>query len=321
MNAAMGGSFELVQHLARSTNRVRVLVTVDEEPQTRLALREATGIPRSTLARVLAGLRRRGLVAEDADRYETTLLGRSVATKLSGLARSIETVLRLESRLADCHPDGAAVGLADLPGCELSLATPADPEAATRRVVDVVGGGRRIGLIAPAPLPRPLLDGVAAGRRDSERVEVVVPRRAIDAPRLTGVGTATSEPSAGPLLFAHDGEVPGVLGYADATAFLAVTDDGAVQGCVVTEDATVLGWIEQTVAAYRAASEPASTGVLTPREVSRRVRLTGNPTSSRPWYDGRAIDRGEQSNVDSRTQGDRPSHGRGGIQPGGPRRD
>lgn len=262
----MGDPLALIRYLARSPTRARLLAAIVGSTRTRITLQAETDVPRSSLCRALAEFRRRELVTVDGDRYAITPLGKSIATRLTGLAESVGTVRRLQSQLAECLADGADARLADLPACGLSIATPADPEAPTRQVTDRVSSATRVGLITPVPLPDVPwggVDGVTTRRR---RIEVVIPRRILESTRLPLSEMSPRRRPAivgTPAVFAYDGEVPSFRGFADATAFLAVTDDaGTIRGCVETDDGVVLSRVEETVEAYVADADPVPAGVL-----------------------------------------------------------
>lgn len=263
----MSGAVELLGCLGRSSNRLRVLAAVADEPRGRSALGAETGIHRSTLSRALAELRRLELVRPAGDRYAATPLGSTIAARFAEVAGSIETAGRLQSTLRSPHAAGSSVRLADLVGGTLTLSTPSDPPAPRRRLTDLVAGGHRVGLLAPAILPGLFRGGPATGPA-RRAIDVIVPGDAVVDWRADRPGPAPDGPPErrpATRVYATDDSALPFAGYADDTAFVAVpADGGAIDGCLVTREGAVRSAVGGLVDHYRREAEPVPPGVLTP---------------------------------------------------------
>lgn len=88
----------LLQFLTRSDNRVIVLAALTTGASfTRSELQSETGIPRSTVSRILGEFRDRGLVSRVGHRYEVTPFGGFLAERLHSVFDSIESMQRLQN--------------------------------------------------------------------------------------------------------------------------------------------------------------------------------------------------------------------------------
>lgn len=236
---------ELLQFLARSDNRVTVLAFLATGASfTRAELQTETGIPRSTVSRILGEFKDRRLVSSGANRYEVTPLGRFLAGRLHSMFDSIETMQRLQTLLKQLSGTGTDTDGTYHARSELLTPTSADPGAPTRRFADLLHAASRVRLLVPAALSR-LFEVDAATGDGKQTVEVVL---------ASGDGT----------LFSCDSDVSHFVGTIDEVAVVGLTDDaGTIRGYIETSNAAVRSWIEATVEAYTRNASRVDAGVLT----------------------------------------------------------
>lgn len=263
--AARESPSELVGYLLRSENRVAVLAALASGSATRPGLRAETGIDRATLDRLLGELCRRQLVTRTGRRYEVTPFGASLARRLRSVFDSVDVVQRLQLLLGqlptadpDTGPPGGTTG-------EILAPTSPDPDAPTRRFVDILRTASDVRLLAPAIDPVSV-DGALVVGAAGRTFELVIPRAALEevtepptsAPWLRDVVV-----SGNPRLFVSDGDVPYLVGTLDDVAVVGLTDERVVRGYVETTDEAVRSLAGATVEAYRRGSRRIDIGDLT----------------------------------------------------------
>lgn len=246
---------EFFAFLARSDNRVTVLATLATGAScTRAELQRETGIPRSTLSRILSDLEGRELVSRDGHRYEVTPFGRFLAGKLSSVFDAVEAVQKLQrllKQLSDAEPD---ITFAAHTSSEILTPTSGDPKAPVRRFTDLLHTASRVRMLVPGVIP--VLSEVEStiGER-TQTLEVVIPRSAFErerddslsSQRVRGVLT-----SGDVSLFSYNGDIAHLAGTIDETAVVGLTDDaGTIQGYIETSDETVRSWTEAVIEAYQ----------------------------------------------------------------------
>ncbi|WP_255195537.1 helix-turn-helix transcriptional regulator [Halorarius litoreus] len=259
--------FDLVSYLARSENRVTVLLELATGSRSRAALQDETGIPRATLSRILAQLRDRELVVREGHDYRLTPLGTYLAHELGSLLDATAALQSLQ-RLREWLPfEEADIPLARLGDAEVLEPSETDPLAPIRRAESLLATGATVRLTGNSVVPSCLAivcDRVTAGEQVFEcvvspgAVEVI----AADPTMREQCETLVAAPDA--TLLVYDGRVPSALFVVDDVTFFAVTDDtGAIQGHVQTADPAVHEWATARIARYAEAAEPLEPGGLT----------------------------------------------------------
>lgn len=250
-----GSPHEIIQFLARSDNRVTVLVCLTTGASfTRPELQTKTGIPRSTASRILRELEDRELVSSVGRRYEATPLGRFLAGRLHSVFDSIEAMQRLQTLLTQLSDTDSDIPFMDHTRSELLTPTSSDPGAPTRRFADLLQAGSHIRLLVPAAIP--VLFDVDSPIEDGTRtVEIVIPHTALPVRRdaLMHPGQLRDATASGDVtLLAYDGDIAHLAGTIDTIAVVGLTDDaGTIQGYIETSDETVRSWTEAIVEAYQ----------------------------------------------------------------------
>lgn len=244
---------EFLRFLARSPNRVTVLGAVASDAVvSRPELQLATGIPRSTLSRILGELGDRGMVSKVGHRYKVTPFGGFVADRLDSIVDSIAVVQRLNGLLDQLSDSHADLGFTSQTNSEILTATSADPRAPVRRFTDLLHSASHVRLVLSVAIPE-MLEEDSTIRSGKSTFEIVIPSSVLKAddaldwsrrfrPVLaSGVGT----------VFSYDGDIPYLAGMVDETAVVGLTNNaGTIRGYVETDDEHVQSWANMTVEAY-----------------------------------------------------------------------
>ena len=252
-----------IAYLARSDNRVATLDRLAEEPATRRALHDETGISQPTLGRVLDGFAERGWVTCDrtnGKEYAITPLGELVAASFGDLYDAVGTMQRLRP-IADGLPlDRMDFDLRRLDEAEVTLPTGADSMAHFRREDELVADADRVRFLcasAYAPSIETYRDRFVGG---DQHLEAIITGQALDA--------AASNPDTAPLvrelatadtvtIHRYEGPVSVMLGRIDDVASIVPLDeDGVPRGFVESRDPVVRDWVDRELAAFEAEATP-----------------------------------------------------------------
>lgn len=256
----MGPAFELVAFVALSGNRLAALRALSAESQRRLAIQDATGIPRATLSRILADCAERDLVERTGPEYALTSLGERFVSGLDDLIDTVDRHQALQT-LADGLPtDELDVDLFGVDDLSVTLPNRIDPMAPINRAAAVVESAAVVHGFCYSLIHAPILamtrDIVDSGARfvgvvSAEVLEVV----ARDA-ELIGPVEALVETGQAEIFVYRDGIETQFIIADDRVLFLVADADGAVQGLVETGEPAIRPWALERFEAYRATAEP-----------------------------------------------------------------
>jgi predicted transcriptional regulator len=271
----MGSRIDLVSFVARAENRGEVLRALASSSRTRPELLAETGVPRTTLSRILADFRDRDLVARDGHRYRTTPLGAHLATELESLFASVETVRALQTLAGWLPLEDLGVEFDRLAAAEVRLPTPPDPMTPVKRDAAVVGTVDHVRTFCYrgySVLHAPILAALRGVTGRGQRLEGVIAAGVLDVvasdPELTASARELFE-SGSVELYVYEGGVEPQLIVADRTTMVLVTDgDGATQGLVETGDGAILSWAGETFEALKREAEPLSPEITAERLAS-----------------------------------------------------
>lgn len=244
----------LVPFLTCSANRVAVLAAIATEAScSRSDLQTATGIPRSTVSRILDELDDHGLVSSVDHRYEVTPLGRVLAKRLNMVFDSIDVMQRLQTLLKQLSDTDPVITITDHDSWEILIPTSPDPGAPARRFADLLMAASHVRLLAPDVIPV-LFDVNSPVGEEKETFEVVVTRGVLQgkgySPRSAHPMRGVT-PSGDITLFSSNEDISHVAGTIDDIAVVGLTDDaGAIQGYVETSDKAVRTWTDAILDAY-----------------------------------------------------------------------
>lgn len=264
----MDAALDLVSFLARSENRVTVLLAVARNPASRRALQAETGVPRATLSRILADFRERELVTRNGHEYAATSLGRHLAAELRAVLDSIEAGQNLQALDPWLPLSALDFEARDLRDARVTLPTPVDPLAPVRRTAEVLGASDRVRGLCDNVVPGVLEALERSVVEDGLRADVTVTDVAFEAvsadPALREVVGDLLD--TGRLdLRVLDGAIPLLVIEADGTVLLEVADgQGTIRGLVETEADAVRSWFGGTFETYHREADPVDFEGLTP---------------------------------------------------------
>lgn len=256
-----GEALEDVAFLARSPNRVRLLVALEEAPATRRELEDATGIARATVGRIVADFEERGWVTRTADReYATTPTGERVATEFAPFVRTMEAIRRLGDMVAWIPTDEVPIGLEHFGDATVVRRERADPMAPATFVTGLLEDAAEfqclVGVAPPLEFERAMRDGVVAGELatrhviTSEELEYLQ-----DFPERIARWRRYVE--AGGNVYCYDGRVPCNLLVFDDVVVIgnSPSEVGDPAALLRSEDETVRSWADEVIDRYQRVSE------------------------------------------------------------------
>lgn len=253
------GPLDVIEFLARSPNRVRVLDALTDGPVGRYDLEDATGVARATLGRILEDFTARNWVVEADRAYETTPLGDYVSRSIEAALERFEPVPTL-AEVAEWFPaDGFGFDLGHLAGATVIRSTKHDALAPTTHIARRIRDADRVRLVTYAVLP-----GVmeACWRGAVERgleLEGVLEARAVDGvgsdPQLVAQARELFETGRAEV-YVYRGDVPCTFFVVDDVVLLCLSGgEGAPLAVLETDAEAVLGWAEATLEALRSEGE------------------------------------------------------------------
>lgn len=145
---SMDSSLDAIEFLARSSSRVRVLDSLNEEgPHTRDELKGVTEVSRTTLSRMLADFEERGWIERADHRYHATPKGEFLATEITRLIENVTAAEELDAALHWLPHDGFEFDLRRLRDAELVEVSWNDP-ASMRAIAEGLSDASRIRSVA-----------------------------------------------------------------------------------------------------------------------------------------------------------------------------
>ena len=256
---SMEAPLEVIEFLALSPNRVRVLDALTEGPVGRYELEETTGVARATLGRILDDFDERGWIVEADREYRTNQVGDYVARELATALERFAPVPAL-SEVAEWFPEeGFDFDLSHLAGAEVVRSTRSDALAPTTHIARRIRDADGVRLITYAVLPSVM---EACWRGAVERgLEL---DGVLDEGALEGFGTDPQMMEQAQEMFetgraevyVHHGEVPSTVFVVDDVVLLCLSGgEGAPLAVIETDDASVREWAESRIDDLRSEGE------------------------------------------------------------------
>ena len=250
---------EVIEFLALSPNRVRVLDALTEGPIGRYELEETTGVARATLGRILDDFEERGWIVEDDREYQTNQVGAYVARALATALERFEPVPAL-SGVAQWFPEeGFGFDLGHLAGAEVVRSTKSNALAPTAHIARRIRDADSVRLITYSVLPSVM---EACWRGAVERgLEL---EGVLDGDALEGFGTdpqmleqAQEMFEAGQSeVFVYAGDIPSTVFVVDDSVLLCLSGgEGAPLAVIETDDDEVREWAESRIEDLRSEGE------------------------------------------------------------------
>lgn len=249
-------SLERVAFLLRAKNRVAVITALREQAMTRRELVETTGIPRTTVRRILADLRDHEMVLRVGHEYRLTQTGQRFAEGLMALEGRVETMLRLLEIEHWLPTDAFDFDLQALANGDVTLPTLTNPLAPVDRIYRRLLESNEFWLLSGSATP----DTLEACWRamTSGRCEVVVSAGLLDviAADTRGAGLPDGTLHSGGV-FLTDRPITHNVAIADDTVLIRAHDEtGGVAAVVESGAPPVRRWAEETKTAVAAGVEP-----------------------------------------------------------------
>lgn len=252
----MSDPLGIVVFLAGSPNRVRVLEALADEPRTGPELREATGVNRATLGRVLRECEARGWVERDRGRYTVTPECRHLLAAFSSMIDTVAAVDRLGELVRWFPFEDVGFELGALRDANVVRPDRADAIRPVTHSVSLVEWAEEIRVIASQhalPALEAFHEGVEAGRLRLDLLgsdEVMASIRGSDPDADVARALVASDRAR---LYRAGSLPPYNLADNDGTIVFALGDErGAPQGLVTSTHPAVREWFDERFEAVRA---------------------------------------------------------------------
>lgn len=259
MDAPLEGPLEEIGFLSRSENRVRTLETLTRGYRSQRELREELSVSRATMARILTELEDRNWIEKTDSQYETTALGELVVDEFVPLLELMTTVHRLGDVFHLLPIDAMGLDLRSLRSAEVLLPDKTAPTKHMDRGLELLRDTDQFRVLAWTALPEYVTvvrEKVIAG---DLRFETVLAESFVEElPERPSIEADFREiADAGGAFYRYDDHVPCNMFVGDETVFFWLCGPEAVeQAALVSTDAAVLSWAEETFQAYRDLAEP-----------------------------------------------------------------
>lgn len=254
-----------IAFLARSNNRIAVLDELARGDRPRRELREATGVSRATLGRILEGFETRGWVVStgsgNGNDYSLTPIGAVVVEAFTDTMATIETVQKLRDLAPQIPFDELGLDPRDLADVEITTPSPTDATAHARRERELLARTDSLEFLCNQAQPETVEQYRDWAVQRNRELEAIIAGDAIDAAMADESMAAVLDDmlsADGVTIHRYDGPISVMLGRFDDTASIVPLDDSGVP-CAFIEstDDTVLAAVADTMERYRERAEPA----------------------------------------------------------------
>lgn len=250
---------EVIEFLALSPNRVRVLDALTEGPVGRYDLEETTGVARATLSRILDDFEERGWIVEDDRQYETNQLGTYVAEEFMTVLERFEPVPALGDVAQWFPKEGFDFDLENLAGAEIVRTTKRNALAPTTHITNRIRDADRVQLITYSVLPG-VMEMCWRGTVDGDlQLVSVLEGGAIENlgtdPQLIEQAQEMAE-SGRSEVYVYFDDIPSTVFVVDDVVLLCLSGgEGAPLAVIETDDEAVRSWAESTIDDLRSEGE------------------------------------------------------------------
>jgi predicted transcriptional regulator len=263
----MDATLDDVRFLANSASRIEVLEALAGGEASRRDLQDATGVPRSTAARVLDEAEARGWVRSEGSSYRITSLGEAMIAEFRRYLAATEGIHHLGPAV-DWLPEPARdLDFRCLREAEITTPTEANPTAHLDRAMAHFRGSDSYRGLTQNSLPeymRALCGRVVEGRLDFEGVIEASFVDVLD----TDPQRAALRQDVAEWMWLYSGHVPLNMHIVDGTVLIWLCaenrdgDDVLVKGLLESTHPDVVSWAESLYEDYRAEAEPLEPAVL-----------------------------------------------------------
>lgn len=263
----MDSTLDDVQFLANSANRIRVLEALTSGSASRRDLQNATGVPRSTAARVLDDAEARGWVRSEGSRYWITSLGQAMITEFRSYLAATKGIHYLGPAI-DWLPEPAwELEFQYFREAEVTTPTEANPTAHFDRAMDHFRESDSYRGLTQNSLPeymKALHGRVVEGELDFEGVIAA-----------SFIDVLDNDPQRAALwqdiadrMWLYNGRVPLNMHIVDGTVLIWLCDenqagdDVIVKGLLESTHPAIVSWAESLYEEHRTDAEPLDRAVL-----------------------------------------------------------
>lgn len=256
-----------IRFLANSANRIQMLEELTNGAASRRELQNATGVPRSTAARVLDDAEARGWVRSEGSSYRITSLGEAMVTEFRRYLAATEGIHHLGPAI-DWLPEPAwDLDFHYFREAEVTTPTEANPTAHFDRAMDHLRESDSYRGLTQNSLPEYMnvLHGrVVEGQLDFEGV---IEASFIDVLATDSERAALWQDIAD-RMWLYNGRVPLNMHIVDETVLLWLCgenqagDDALMKGLLESTHPDIVSWAESLYEEYRGDAEPLDPAVL-----------------------------------------------------------
>lgn len=259
------GALDDLAYLSRSKSRIVLLKALSAASHTRGELETETGIPRTTIDRVVNELEERDWVRRTrSGEYEATPTGEQISTESTQAIGSMQAIRRLGEAVAWLPDDDLTIGLHHFSEATVRRPESNDMSAPTTFATDLLQEATEFRCLVNTPpslaFEDVLVEGQAAGRLSTEHVINADGLDALTDDRNRASRWA-SYTDAGATVYRYEGRIPCNLLVVDESVLILDRQPTAVEGIACTEPA-VRSWARGVIDEYRADAERVSAAVF-----------------------------------------------------------
>ena len=263
MNSPLDG----IAFLARSENRVRVLQTIAEQPQTRQQLREDLSMSRTTLGRVLKDFEERNLIRPTGQGYTTTPAADAILERFVPLLETVEGIQNLDEAIEWLPSPTRSVDFRHFRDAEITTSTPENPAAPFDRGLELIGEADTYRGLTSTAIPsyvQVLHEGMVQNRLHVEGViEASFLETLHNEPERADPWSDFAKAEA---KWVYEGSVPINMHLLEDTVLIWLgeheEDNLEVYGLLESKNPSALSWAESLYEEYRAEADSLDTATL-----------------------------------------------------------
>lgn len=256
-SAVPDDALEDIAYLARSKNRVQLLVILASGSYTRRELEDMTGIANTTIGRILNEFSERGWSERTADGdYTATPIGKQVVAEFMPLVESMSVIKELGETVAWFQATENPIGMDQLTDATVVRPDPADPMAPMNAYMEDLRTASEfhclVGVAPPESFEKAMRDGVVErGMRAEHVINESEYSYLLDYPnRLTRWREYIE---AGANVYCYRDTVPCNVMIFDETVYIANTQSeyGEPYTVIESDNERVLSWAHELIDTYR----------------------------------------------------------------------
>lgn len=251
-------SIDDIAFLARSDHRVAVFAELAAREQTRMELREATGIIQPTLGRILTDFEDRDWVRKEDSIYSLTPFGALLADQFAELVGVVDTMREFQGISQRLPLEEFGFDLRRFARARITTPSRTDALAHLRREEELADGAKSLRHLCSSAFPPHITtyrDRIVEG---DQRFEAVITGDALDAARSNPEVAASVHDivtADNATIYRYDGPVAYQLGVADEVATIIPLDEaGSPRAVIETDDDVIRDWVNDELDTYRSKS-------------------------------------------------------------------